>query len=643
MDPSVGVLLTLLRSARPVVVLFLITICVACGDTFRPVAIPIVPAPPSPAASHFVLVINGNGFGTIGNGTFNQGTSTRIDVSGDTNVGVAPLGLGPVHAALLPNSSQLYVANFLEDTVSSFAPTSIGPITTVTLPRTTVNITAVSGGGSNTNYTYTLTAGPDLQVGESIVITGITGLPNLGDNGTFTITAVVPLTSFTVTNAGGVATSGQAGSGVVPSSPVFVHTTENGTVYVANYSYGTVAAISTANNVVSTMAPADPSHSTSIQNPVPQPVALAETPDGKKLYMVNLGNSSVTSINTTDLSVNPIITNVNIIAPAWAVARADSARVYVLNSSSVLNSNSGTVSVIDTTTDTVLNSVPAGPSIKCVGQPQTCGFMLYDKTRTRLYVTNPASTKVVVLDASTDALNALASVDLTTAPNSVCGGGCFPVSIAVLPDGSRAYVASYQLGTDPITGKASISAGVTVFSTTANTITGTIALGSTDIDAANPTGCGPTVPPLSAPPMRFRLSTAASADGTRVYVSSCDLGSTSIIDTFPSTAKADSLGLELPASASDFQPSTVTVSAASPSGLNTTYNYTVSTSLPPLRVGMKMVITGMTDAANNGTFSITAVDPKTFTVVNSGVAASGQNGTGIATTPQNPVFTLAGP
>ncbi|HUE52902.1 MAG TPA: YncE family protein [Terriglobales bacterium] len=570
MDPSVGVLLTLLRSARPVVVLFLITICVACGDTFRPVAIPIVPAPPSPAASHFVLVINGNGFGTIGNGTFNQGTSTRIDVSGDTNVGVAPLGLGPVHAALLPNSSQLYVANFLEDTVSSFAPTSIGPVTTTSLP---------SG-----------------------------------------------------------------------SQPVFVNTTENGTVYVANSGTNTVAAISTANNVVMnfiTVGALDTSgliHSFS-------PNTLAETPDGKKVYAVGSDSSGVgwvVSINSADKTLNEATTgqtipnvttlpDAHIIAPAWAVARADSARVYVLNS------GSGSVSVIDTTTDTVLNSVPAGPSVNCLGQPQACGFMLYDKTRTRLYVTNPASTKVVVLDASTDALNALASVDLTTAPNSVCGGGCFPVSIAVLPDGSRAYVASYQLGTDPITGKASISAGVTVFSTTANTITGTIALGSTDIDAANPTGCGPTVPPLSAPPMRFRLSAAASADGTRVYVSSCDLGSTSIIDTFPSTAKADSLGLELPASASDFQPSTVTVSAASPSGPNTTYNYTVSASLPPLRVGMKMVITGMTDAANNGTFSITAVDPKTFTVVNSGVAASGQNGTGIATTPQNPVFTLAGP
>jgi YVTN family beta-propeller protein len=515
-------------------------------------------------------VINGNGFGTIGNGTFNQGTSTRIDVSGDTNVGVAPLGLGPVHAALLPNSSQLYVANFLEDTVSSFAPTSIGPVTTTSLP---------SG-----------------------------------------------------------------------SQPVFVNTTENGTVYVANSGTNTVAAISTANNVVMNFITVGaPDTSGLIHSFAPN--TLAETPDGKKVYAVGSDSSGVgwvVSINSADKTLNEATTgqtilnvttllDAHIIAPAWAVARADSARVYVLNS------GSGSVSVIDTTTDTILNSVPAGPSVNCLGQPQACGFMLYDKTRNRLYVTNPASTKVVVLDASTDALNALASVDLTTAPNSVCGGGCFPVSIAVLLDGSRAYVASYQLGTDPITGKASISAGVTVFSTTANAITGTIALGSTDIDATNPTGCGPTVPLLSTPPMRFRLSAAASADGTRVYVSSCDLGSTSIIDTFPSTAKADSLGLQLPASASDFQPSTVTISAASPSGLNTTYNYTVSASLPPLRVGMKMVVTGMADAANNGTFSITALASGTFSVVNSGVAASGQNGTGIATTPQNPVFTLPGP
>jgi YVTN family beta-propeller protein len=554
MDRSICVLPTFLRSARIAGMFFLITVWAGCGDTFRPVAIPIIPTPPSPSASHSVLVIDGNGFGAIGSGAgpINPGSSSRLDVSGDTNVGIAPLGLGPVHAALLPNSSQLYVANFVEDTVSSFAPSTIGPVTTISLPP--------------------------------------------------------------------------------GSQPVFVHTTENGTVYVANYGYGTVAAISTTNNVVSRMIPADPRQPTSTPNPVPQPVALAETPDGKKLYIANLGNSSVTSVNTIDSSVG-VITD-RIVAPAWVVARSDSARVYVLNS------GSGTVSVIDTATDLVIGSVPVGPSINCAGQLQSCGFMLYDKARTRLYVTNPASTKVAVLDASTDALTLLAMVDLTTAPNSVCVGGCSPLSITVLPDGSRAYAATYQLNS--LTGTPYISAGVTVINTSSNTAIRAIALGSTSIDTANPTGCGPPAPP-SASPVRFRLSSAAAADGTRVYISSCDMGTTSIIHTFPGNSSSDSLALAMPAPASDFQPSTVTITGASPSGADTTYTYQ-SSGAPALRPGMNIVITGMHDAVNDGTFAIIAVGPGTFSVANpSGVAATGQNGSGTATTAQNPVFTLAGP
>ena len=70
----------------------------------------------------------------------------QIDVSGDTNVGNAKLGLGPVHAALLPpNGARVYVANNQDDTVSTFAPapaclvapcsiTGTGTVTTISLP-----------------------------------------------------------------------------------------------------------------------------------------------------------------------------------------------------------------------------------------------------------------------------------------------------------------------------------------------------------------------------------------------------------------------------------------------------------------------------------------------------------------------------
>src|SRR5437762_179046 len=116
--PSVGVAMSVWRVARVFAVFVLLLVCVGCGDQFRPVATPITPPPPDPQPTHFIFVINGNGAN-------DPGTGTRIDVSGDTNVGVATVGLGPVHAALLPNGSRIYVANSLEDTISSYALTGL--------------------------------------------------------------------------------------------------------------------------------------------------------------------------------------------------------------------------------------------------------------------------------------------------------------------------------------------------------------------------------------------------------------------------------------------------------------------------------------------------------------------------------------
>src|SRR5689334_16925681 len=99
------------HACRTAGVLGLFLICVACGDTFRPVAIPQQTTPPNPGAFHFVLVINDNG-------TSNPGSVARIDTSGDSNVNVENVGRGPVHAAVLPNGSRVYVANSAENTVS---------------------------------------------------------------------------------------------------------------------------------------------------------------------------------------------------------------------------------------------------------------------------------------------------------------------------------------------------------------------------------------------------------------------------------------------------------------------------------------------------------------------------------------------
>ncbi len=404
-----GISLTGVRALRVSYTFVLLLICTSCGDVYRPVANPIIPNQPNPGFTHIALVLSSNGAN-------NPGSSTTIDVSGDTDVGQATMGLMPVHAALALNGTRVYVANSLDDTVSAYAPSSPTQVVTISLP---------------------------------------------------------------------------AGS-----APVFVNTTENATVYVANFGNATVSAISTTSNVVTNTIPVGTN-----------PVAMAELPNGQNLYVANQGNStthgSVTSINTIDKTVNgndPLNTYAWV-SPVWTVARSDSARVYVLDS------GSGTVAVIDTSSDTVVNSVSVG-----VG----ANFMLYDPVRNRLYVTNPTAGKVTFLDASTD----------TPTPLTVSVAN--PVSVAALPDGSRVYIAS-----------ASVSGG-------------TVASRLTVVNAGD--GSVRTTIPLTSVPhicaqTRFELVAVAAADSSRVYVGNCDAGNTAIIQT-----SNDTLLLQMPAPVSAKKP-----------------------------------------------------------------------------------------
>jgi YVTN family beta-propeller protein len=483
-------------------ILVLMVICTSCGETYRPVATPLSPNPPSPSFSHLELMISGNGL-------THSGATTSIDVSGDTAVSQAAVGLMPVHATVAQNGFRVYVANSGDSTVSTFSPSTPTPVTTVSLP-----------------------AGPP---------------PNS-----------------------------------VPAVPVFVHTTQNDLVWVADAANNRVDAILTANNVVAYQIAVGAN-----------PVALAETPNQLRLYAANMGTGggggSVTSINPSDRSVNPPIGNATWASPVSVAARSDSDRVYVLDQSS------GLVSAIDTFSDTVVNSVSVG-----VG----ANFMVYDPTRNRLYVSNPVANTVTYLDASSDALSAVVIHVVN------------PISVAALPDGTRAYISSASVSGGNVTSR------VTVINASNGSIRSTIPLTTAaQVCASNP----------------FELSIAAAADSSRVYVGNCDVGNVAIIQT-----SNDTLLLQMPAPVSASQPSTVDIAGASQRGSNTTYTYTLISGTP-LLVGMSIAVQSMGDSGNDGTFTITAVGTGTFTVLNpSGVAATSQHGTGTAVTPQNPVFVVVG-
>ncbi|MBV9572579.1 MAG: YncE family protein [Acidobacteriales bacterium] len=245
------------------------------------------------------------------------------------------------------------------------------------------------------------------------------------------------------------------------------------------------------------------------------------------MYSANQGNGTVTSFNTIDMTVASIIPTGP--KPIWVVARADSQRIYALDQ------GSGTISVIDTATDTVIGTLATN---------LTPNFMFYDPALGRIYVTgtNGSGGGVSIFDASTDPPTNLTPSPVVISPTiQQCGSApVVPVSIAVLRDGTQAYVAGYQIAGGTICGQ------VSVINTTGNTVSATIPIGSSLIDTINNTGCASA---------RFRLSVAAAADRSKVYAGFCDGGDIAVISAVPLSGSPDppnSLITTLPAPISAF-------------------------------------------------------------------------------------------
>src|ERR1700689_3643546 len=96
-----------------------ILICVACGQIYRPVVIPINNIPPSPGDFHAVFSLNTNAFYGLDPAptlVYGPGSAMQIDVGGDTDVGIATLvdgtvsGANPTHATSLPDFNRAFVA-----------------------------------------------------------------------------------------------------------------------------------------------------------------------------------------------------------------------------------------------------------------------------------------------------------------------------------------------------------------------------------------------------------------------------------------------------------------------------------------------------------------------------------------------------
>jgi YVTN family beta-propeller protein len=587
-----GVPMTVRRVVLLVAMVLPIVVWMACGQVYRPVVIPCstggvpncpVEANPQPGNFHEV-------FGISGNLPSNAGAAMQIDVSGDSLIGEtltstanAPnSGFNPTHMAIIPDDARLFVAAAASvfpggvDAVASFSPafqsslaTGFGPVSIIGLPSMTgqnSQISALSEAGNVVTATLTtpLLASPsrsDLAlVGTPIVVAGEANAGFSGYNGTFTISAITTTTiqyvDATATALPPCAPSAlptppcpSGGTLSIPVQPAYLASAENTAMYVANFNSNSIAKINTATNVVTNTATVEPALPASV-TPAPNPVSMAETPNAFKLYVANQGNNTVSSFNPVDLSTN-VVTGFTGVTPVWVVARGDSQKVYVLTQ------GDGQLVTIDVATDTVTSSLPVG-----VG----ANFIFFDPNLNRLYVTNPATQTVYVFSDTGGLLNGvvsdipvqLAAISFTSGAGP-CAGGCTPVSVTALLDGTRFYVATYQAplacpsGTG-VTG-ACVIPGLTVFDAntfavkypTAPTLTllgsAPFAAGQTAVPQA--ASCAmPIYPALYSPSStRFRVFTASAEDSSRVYVSMCDAGVIAIINTTDGNTNNPGTGL----------------------------------------------------------------------------------------------------
>jgi len=553
---------------------------ISCGQVYRPVVLPINTTPPNPANFHEVFSINANV-------PFSQGTAMQIDVSGDTNIGSGNMGLNPTHAVILPTNFRVFVASSGgaacppgADVITAFTPslntstgTGFSSPATFSLPTSgtaqSAGIVALSEDNAG-NVTVTLGgAVSNAVVGTPIEISGV-GINGISPyNGCFPITSIDKTqTIFQYVNSTPGLPPSLGGIATVPSYcpylPDFLATTQNNTVFVANY--GVEVGLNCSRTSTDSVALLSSSTSTIINIayfPGTHPVAMVETPNQQYVYVLNQGNNTVSDISPTDLTLLAAPLSLSS-PPVWAVSRVDSQRVYVVTQGN---------GAVDSQLYTIRTDTNAAVSNQSVGVAGA-NFVLYDKSRNRLYVTNPAAGAVYIFDATTDPPTPIGSasgvVNIPAPPPcTAAAGACnavIPVSVAPLPNGSRFYVASYATATgatcpDPLLSAAGcMIPQVTVFDAATLAVktnvfpvlAGTSSSATQGFALAPAASCAPAASYSPGGPARFRMFAAAAADSSRVYASLCDGGSVAIINTTTSTIAGgqnnaeDILVLDLP-------------------------------------------------------------------------------------------------
>ncbi len=512
-------------------VLFVYVSCSGCGDVFRPIIIPNPPTFPNPKAAHSVVAINDNG-------TLVQGSAMVIDVSGDTDVSVADVGLAPVHA-VQQTANQVLVVNHsvpgqLSDSLTqlNFSGVTISkPTTTIGLPPNSApNFVAVAP--LDTTAYVTLPAYvPDPVGNPGVVVPSVGVVSTLRDQ----MVATIPLSNNPAAN------------------PVALAVTpDKSKLYVANQGLNSISGFNTVD-----LSPRQGSP-TSTAAP---PIWLVARTDNQRVYALE-GDGVLAELDATSTTGSDTLTEY---PSAYSVPGATT-MIYDSNLNRLYIPGGPVMKIIDIsqTPAQVLAtiSIPSVPGLPPVPANAVAVAALPDGSRA--YVasvpgaaqTSQVSISGILGDGTTAtytytltgghdltsgitvAVSGIASAYdgfdgtyvVESVSNSVAGTTCDQAKAVCTFQAANATLLTSQTA---VTGMASSTIDnlfpqVSVVNVSSNSVTKTIGIPGfpNATDPSNPAYYAPVC--VTTP---FRYMMAAGGDSSRAYLASCDGGNVNIIDT----------------------------------------------------------------------------------------------------------------
>jgi YVTN family beta-propeller protein len=209
------------------------------------------------------------------------------------------------------------------------------------------------------------------------------------------------------------------------------------TVYATEVE-GYLAVINVATNTITASIPIG-------SFPANYPEGLAVSPDGGTVYVTNYEGGTVSVVNTSTETVTATIRVGSY--PQGVTVSPDGTTVYVANH------GDGTVSVISAATDAVTGTIALGAN-------SGPAYVAFTPNGATAYVTDTKGNAVSVIATASEAVAATIPV------------GANPNGLTVTPDGRAAYVANF-------------GGGVSVINTATNTVTATIPTSTTPVEVVN--------------------------------------------------------------------------------------------------------------------------------------------------------------